>query len=219
MHFVARANARIAKRWSTDRTEAFSDGVFAIAITLLVLDLHVPDSELSNLWAGIAEQWPSYLAFVTSFATIAGIWLVHHRLFANMDFINSSVIRINLLLLLGITFLPFPTRLMAQALSNEDAERAAVLFYGATLLANSLVLTALWRAVAKDDSLLVVSRDGEQAEDLNALGRAIVPGVGLYVIATGIALVDPAVGVWGYLLIALVLVVRVHDRTQPRAGS
>ncbi|MBV9322392.1 MAG: DUF1211 domain-containing protein [Chloroflexi bacterium] len=208
----------MTKHWSTDRTEAFSDGVFAIAITLLVLDLHVPDDELTNLWAGIAAQWPSYLAFVTSFATIAGIWLVHHRLFAHMDFINSTVIRINLLLLLDVTFLPFPTRLMAQALNNEDAERAAVLFYGATLLASSLALAAVWRAVAGDHSL-VASGGQDEGGELKVIGRAIVPGIGLYVLATGVALVDPAVGVWAYFFIALLLIVRVHNADGPAASS
>src|SRR5215471_434976 len=174
------------RHWFSNRTEALSDGVFAIAITLLVLDLHVPDAELRNFWAGIAAQWPAYLAYVTSFATIAGIWLVHHGLFEYVDYVNSRVIRLNLLLLLGITFLPFPTRLMAQALSNEDAERGAVLFYGATLLANSLVLTALWRAVARDASLLA-SDSGHEATEFKAIGRALVPGIGLYVLATAVA--------------------------------
>jgi uncharacterized membrane protein len=192
---MSNPSATMRRHWSSNRTEALSDGVFAIAITLLVLDLYVPDAALSNLWAAIAAQWPAYLAFVTSFATIAGIWLVHHGLFENVDFVNSGVIRINLLLLLGITSLPFPTRLMAQALSNEDAERAAVLFYGATLLVNSLVLTGLWRAVASDASL-VAGEGGHEVQEFKAIGRALVPGIGLYVVATGIALVAPTVGVW-----------------------
>jgi uncharacterized membrane protein len=211
---VASGTRRIAKHWSSDRTEALSDGVFAIAITLLVLDLHVPDTEMANLWAGIAAQWPAYLAFVTSFATIAGIWLVHHGLFEHLDSINSRVIRVNLLLLLGVTFLPFPTRLMAQALVNEDAERAAVLFYGATLLVNSLVLTGLWRAVLGDRSLIASGGESE-AEELRMIGRAIVPGIGLYILATGIAFVAPTVSVWSYLVIAVVLVMRVHYRNEP----
>ena len=65
-------------RWGTGRIEAFSDGVFAIAITLLILEIGVPESEFSNLWRGIAHQWPSYLAYATSFITIGGLWMVHH---------------------------------------------------------------------------------------------------------------------------------------------
>jgi uncharacterized membrane protein len=215
---MAERASRTGKHWVPSRTEAFSDGVFAIAITLLVLDLHVPDSSLTKVWAGIGEQWPSYLAYVTSFATIAGIWLAHHSMFQNLDFINSRVIRINLLLLLGVTFLPFPTRLMAQALGNEDAERAAVLFYGGTLLVISLVLAALWYALESDESLHA-SRGGETRQEFKAIGRAIVPGIALYLVATAVAFVAPTLGVWGYLLVSLVLVLRVHQRREPISSS
>ncbi len=109
-------------RWSTSRTEAFSDGVLAIAITLLVLELSVPEEDFDNLWLGIAEQWPSYLGYATS-------------------------------------FLPFPTRLVAEAINDPDAERAAVVFYGAVLLVISLVVGAMWRVVARDPSLLEAEVD------------------------------------------------------------
>jgi uncharacterized membrane protein len=83
-------------RWDTGRTEAFSDGVFAIAITLLILEVSVPHSEFGNLWRGIAHQWPSYLAYATSFITIGAIWLVHHGIFRRLQYANSWVMRINL---------------------------------------------------------------------------------------------------------------------------
>jgi uncharacterized membrane protein len=102
---------------------------------------------------------------------------------------------------------------MAQALGNEEAERAAVLFYGATLLAISLVLGALWRGIVSDKSLIAAS-DADKMEDFKALGGAIIPGIVLYVVATAIAFVAPTLGVWGYLLIALVLLVRVHPRKE-----
>ena len=69
------------QRWETGRVEAFSDGVFAIAITLLVLDLQMPEDAYGDLWKGFADQWPSYLAYVTSFLAIGAVWLEHHRLF------------------------------------------------------------------------------------------------------------------------------------------
>ena len=81
-------------------------------------------------------------------------------------------------------------------------------------MANSLVLTGLWRAVASDASL-VAGEGGHEVQEFKAIGRALVPGIGLYVVATGIALVAPTVGVWSYLLIALVLVVRVYYRNEP----
>ena len=70
--------------WSTNRLEAFSDGVFAIAITLLILEVSVPESDFDDLWRGIADQWPSYLAYVTSFITIGWIWMVHHGIFRRL---------------------------------------------------------------------------------------------------------------------------------------
>ena len=132
-------------RWSTARTEAFSDGVFAIAITLLVLDITVPASDFDDLWRGIADQWPSYLGYVTSFMAIGGMWLSHHGMFRRLRYADGSVVRINLVLLMAVGFLPFPTRLAAEAIGNDDAERVAVIFYGAALLVISILFRVLWR--------------------------------------------------------------------------
>ena len=79
-------------RWETTRTEAFSDGVFSIASTLLVLEVAVPESDLHDLWSGIGHQWPSYLAYATSFVTIGGIWLAHHSIFRRLRYANTGVI-------------------------------------------------------------------------------------------------------------------------------
>jgi uncharacterized membrane protein len=89
-------------RWAGGRTEAFSDGVFAIAVTLLVLDLHVPESDLNDLWHGIVHQWPNYLAYATSFITIGGIWLAHHAIFRRLRYVNTQVMRLNLFLLMTV---------------------------------------------------------------------------------------------------------------------
>ena len=131
-------------RWGTGRTEAFSDGVFAIAITLLILEISVPETAFDNLWRGIADQWPSYLAYATSFITIGGIWLAHHGIFRRLQYANSWLMLINLLLLMAVSFLPFPTKLLAEAIHDTDAERAAVIFYGGTLLVISALISALW---------------------------------------------------------------------------
>jgi TMEM175 potassium channel family protein len=135
--------AGVGNRWETGRIEAFSDGVFAIAITLLVLDIRVPVSELDNLWRGIVHEWPAYLGYATSFLTIGGIWLAHHGIFRRLLYANDPVMRINLLLLMAVSFLPYPTRLVADTIRNEDAERAAVIFYGLSLLAISALFGAL----------------------------------------------------------------------------
>jgi uncharacterized membrane protein len=88
----------------------------------------VPASDFDGLWQGIADQWPSYLAYVTSFTAIGGMWLAHHDIFRRLRYVDDAVTRANLLLLMVVAFLPFPTGLAAESLGNIDAERAAVLY-------------------------------------------------------------------------------------------
>ena len=140
-------------RWGTNRIEAFSDGVFAIAITLLVLDLNVPETS-DDLLQGILDAWPSYLAYGTSFLTIGGIWLAHHALFARLRQVSASLLRANLLLLMAVAFVPYPTRLVAESIHNESAERTAVVFYGLTLLVVAIIAAVMWRFVAFSPDLL-----------------------------------------------------------------
>lgn len=110
------------RRLSTRRLEAFSDGVFAIAITLLVLDITVPAGSEDDLLAAVVNQWPSYLAYVVSFATIGVAWLEHNAITDYMDYADAMVVRVNLSLLLLVSFLPFPTRLIAKYFGERDAE-------------------------------------------------------------------------------------------------
>jgi uncharacterized membrane protein len=208
-----RTSRGVNGRWNTGRTEAFSDGVFAIAITLLVLDIRVPGSAFRDLWAGIGEQWPAYLAYVTSFSTIGFVWLAHHAMFGRVRAVESTVMRINLLLLLVVSFLPFPTRLMAEAIHDKNAERAAVVFYGVTLLAISLAVGAMWRAVAARPQLLREDVDEADVEDLL---RATAPNIGFYVIATLVAVAFPYLAAFGYLIIAVSLVLRARGDVAPQ---
>ena len=209
----------VGNRWDTGRTEAFSDGVFAIAITLLVLDISVPESEFNHLWRGIAHQWPSYLGYATSFVTIGGIWLAHHGIFRRLRYANRRVMNVNLALLMAVAFLPFPTRLLAEAIRDASAERAAVIFYGASLLVISLLISALWGAVASDRSLL---KPEVSEKEVNAIARATTPNLGFYVVFIVLAFLAPKVAAFGYLLIAIIAVLRAHgDRapTPTTAGS
>jgi uncharacterized membrane protein len=202
-------------QWGTARTEAFSDGVIAIAITLLVLDIRVPPSDFSDLWRGILDQWPAYLGYATSFLTIDGIWLAHHGVFGRLEYVTKPLMRINLVLLMAIAFLPFPTRLMAEAIDSDDAERAAVVFYGASLFVISLLLFALWATVARDPSLL---RSEVSESELRALVRSATPSLGFYVVLAVVAILFPVVAVFGYLGIAIMLVLAARgDRRLARA--
>ncbi len=200
-------------RWSTGRTEAFSDGVFAIAITLLILEVAVPEAAFDNLWRGIAHQWPSYLAYATSFITIGGIWMAHHALFRRLQYANQQVMVINLALLMAVAFLPFPTRLMAEAIHDNSAERAAAIFYGASLLVIQLLLGALWGSIARDRGLL---RPEVGEKEVNAILVATSPNLGFYVGVIVLAIFAPKAAAFGYLLIAIVALVRARgDHTPP----
>jgi uncharacterized membrane protein len=106
---------------ATGRLEAFSDGVFAIAITLLVLDLAVPAVSDDDLLRSLADQWPSYVAYVASFSTIGAVWLAHSVITEYLDLADATLIRLNLLLLLAVSFLPFPTRLLAEYVGHDRA--------------------------------------------------------------------------------------------------
>jgi TMEM175 potassium channel family protein len=199
--------SRVGARWETGRTEAFSDGVFAIAITLLVLEINVPEAAFDNLWKGIVDEWPAYLGYATSFMTIGGIWLAHHAVFRRLRYANSRIMRINLLLLMAVAFLPYPTRLVAEAIHDQSAERVAVIFYGLTLLAISLLFGALWGTVTLDRELL---KPEVSDEEVNRILLATTPGIGFYAGATAIAIVAPRVAAIGYLVIAVVGVWRAQ---------
>jgi TMEM175 potassium channel family protein len=193
----------VTDTFDTGRLEAFSDGVFAIAITLLVLEITVPASAFDDLWRGIVHEWPSYLAYATSFWTIGGLWFIHHGIFRRLDLANIGMLRLNLLLLMVVSFLPFPTKLMAEALREPEAETTAVLFYGATLLVITAVVAALGRYAARRPALLAEGVAG--ADMLAAIARA-EPSLGFYGIVLVLALLAPQVAAFGFLVIAVLAV-------------
>jgi uncharacterized membrane protein len=197
----------VGDRWDTGRTEAFSDGVFAIAITLLVLEIGIPASEFDDLWSAILHEWPAYLGYATSFLTIGGLWLAHHGIFRRLRYANNAVMRINLLLLMAVAFLPFPTRLVAEAIRDRNAERAAAIFYGLCLLAIAVLFSALWAAVARDRRLL---KPEVTDEEVNSILIASSPSIGFYAGAIALAIVAPRAAAIGYLLIAVLSVLRVR---------
>lgn len=139
----------------TARIEAFSDGVFAIAVTLLVLNLQVPHNMRADreLLRALLSQWPSYLAYVTSFATISIMWLNHHRLFTVIRRTDTTLLLINGLLLLGVTFVPFPTAVVAEYIPRAGAHIAAAVFSG-TYTVLAIFFNLLWRYAAHKNRLL-----------------------------------------------------------------
>jgi uncharacterized membrane protein len=125
---------------STARLEAFSDGVMAIAITLLVLDLGVPaPGSGESLGHELADQWPNYAAYLTSFLTIGIIWINHHAMIRRLREVDHTILTLNLFLLLTISVLPFTTALMAEYLEQSEGQHLAAAIYGGSLLLMSAV--------------------------------------------------------------------------------
>ncbi len=185
----------------TDRLAAFSDGVFSIAATLLVLDIavHPPGTPLEQ----VLHAWPAYLAYAVSFLTIGAAWLVHTALTDRLTRSDPIFLQINLLVLLAVAFLPFPTRLVADALHDVGAERVAVTIYGLTLLAIRTLGSAL-DAYARREHLYSPQGDGDE---IRSPRRKLLPVVIGYVIAILIGLVLPGVAVALYFGIAVYLIV------------
>ena len=188
-------------QWSTSRVEAFSDGVMAIAITLLVLEIGVDPDALADPWRALADEWPSYLAYVTSFLTVGSVWLAHHSLFSRLRAVDATLMRLNIALLMLVAFLPFPTQLMADALSqSEVAERMAVVVYGALALAIELLLAAMSAHVRKEPELASAPEPPVRA----AARRRGCVSVVLYPLGIVLAvLAFPGLAVFAYLVVAV----------------
>jgi uncharacterized membrane protein len=128
----------------TTRIEAFSDGMFAIAITLLILEIKVPSPDQGQLAKALLRQWPSYLAFFLSFAFIGIMWMNHHRMFTHIRRSDDTLLVLNLLLLLGVTSVPFPTAVLAAHLGTAG-QRTAALLYNGVFVVIAIFFNVLWR--------------------------------------------------------------------------
>jgi len=188
----------------TARVEAFSDGVFAIAITLLVLDLKVPTDTFTGdhaLLKALASErfWPNYLAFFLSFVSILVMWVNHHRIFTLVRTVDDAFLYWNGLLLLFVTFVPFPTSLLA-AQFRGNAARGAAAMYAGTALAIALAFTVLWRHAIRDARLLAPNTEAEVRE----LSQQYRFGPVAYLIALGLAYFSAyaSVGLCLFLVVA-----------------
>ncbi len=137
----------------TARIEAFSDGVFAIAITLLILEIRVPSNPAEDLRAQLLRQWPSYVAFLLSFSFIGIMWINHHQLFTHIRHSNNNLLVLNLLLLLGVTVVPFTTALLASNVGHAGAHLALAVYNG-TFVAIAILFNVLWRYASTGNRLL-----------------------------------------------------------------
>jgi uncharacterized membrane protein len=180
--------------------------VFAIAITLLVLEINVDPADFDHLAHALLHEWPAYLAYVTSFLTVGSVWIAHHGLFTRLRFIDPVLLRLNLFLLLAAAFLPFPTGVLAQSFhASGDAERTAVTFYGATALVIELLLRAAIRYAAARPELTTADETGTPvpAPAWERGWRAALAGV-VYGVAILFGIfVFPRAAAAAYLLVAV----------------
>lgn len=182
----------------TTRLETFSDGVFAIAATLLVLELGVHASSGGRLGHELVHIWPSYLAFVTSFLVIGIIWMNHHHTVSLIGRCDRTFLFLNLLLLLTVAFLPFPTKLVAQYLQG-DGERPAAFLYAGTLVLMAILHQVWWRYARGGRRLIA---DHVSDAELRAVDRAYAPGVPMYGFVFVVAFFSPLASVALTLAIA-----------------
>ena len=188
------------------RMEAFSDGVFGFAATLLVADLALGHG--SSALQRVLSAWPAYVAYIISFLTIGAAWLAHTALTDRLALADPLLMRLNLLLLLAVVFLPFPTKLIAEYLQHTSGERVYVTLYGLTLLAIRVLGSAL-DAYARHEHLYSPHEDGEEPQD--APPKKLLPVVIGYVIAILIGLAAPQAAVALYFGLAVYLIVPFRE--------
>jgi len=173
----------------TGRMEAFSDGVFAIAATLLVLEFSVGSGR--DVGSELLHIWPAYLAYVTSFATIGIIWMNHHHTVSLMSRADRTMLFVNNLLLLIVAFLPFPTKLVAEHL-RHGGEQASTVAYAATFVAMATMHQLWWQYARRGRRLIA---DGVSDAALRAVDRAYAPGIAMYGIVLVLAFFSPLAAV------------------------
>jgi uncharacterized membrane protein len=198
-----------------NRTEAFSDGVLAIAITLLVLDLRVParDALHGSLAAALADQWPAYAAYVTSFLVIGIIWVNHHAVFELIRAVDRVTLFLNLLLLMTVAAIPFTTALLSEYLvAGGGTARTAALVYSGVMLAMSFAFAALYTYVARHPRQLAEGVD--PAVVRASIVRFSAVGILVYVATLVVALFSAPLCLVAHFLIAL-----YYCFQQTRAGG
>jgi uncharacterized membrane protein len=169
-----------------NRVEAFSDGVFAIAITLLVLTVAQPHN-YGNLAHELGTQWPSLAAYIISFAVIGIMWINHHSVFMHLEHVDRGLLYLNLLLLMTIAFLPYPTGVLGQALAKGQGTQTAAVVYGVVMALNAYAWGGLWLYASRHRRLLRPDfPEGERARATLLFNF----GVLVYTLAVGMAFIN-----------------------------
>jgi uncharacterized membrane protein len=180
---------------TTTRAESFSDGVLAIAITLLVLQLGIGHGG-GTLAHRLSQQWPLFLSYFVSFVNIGTVWLNHHKVVSRLSHVDHTFLVLNLLLLMVVSLLPFPTRVIGEelAVGTHADQRTAALLYAGTFFAASIVFLALWRWAANGRRLIKPDVP-EQLNRVRTLRFALA--IPLFAIPCGLALLNPVAALVG----------------------
>jgi uncharacterized membrane protein len=189
----------------TARIEALSDGVFAIAITLLIIEIGVPHVEANEgLGSALRDLWPSYFGFALSFMTIGVMWANHHGMFKDIERADHTLIVLNLLLLLCISFVPFPTAVLAEYMKDSDHALAATLTYGLTFVITAIVFNAIWLYASVNRRLI---DDHVSDARVRSRTRRYVGGAPFYAIGVALAFISTwlAIGLWSALALFFLL--------------
>ena len=171
----------------TGRVEAFSDGVFAIAITLLILAVGVDQARAAgSLSHQLLHLWPAYIAYVVSFVTVGIMWINHHQLFRHFAGVDRILLLLNTFLLMLVAFTPFSTRVVAEFAHTDSDRRAAALLYGINFTFTAILFFAVWVY----GSRRLLRRDADMRE-VSGITRSYLPGTPLYGTATLLAFATP----------------------------
>ena len=168
----------------------FSDAVFAIAVTLLVLEIRAP-TDYTRLLHGLAALWPSYLAYALTFLFIGQVWVNHHVMFDHVRAANRGILLLNTLLLMVVAFLPFTTSVLAGALRSGHGLRTAAVFYGIAFDATPLTFNAVWQYACHRRLL----KDGIEPASATAIGRRFELALAWLTISALLGLLNPYLGI------------------------
>jgi uncharacterized membrane protein len=182
----------------TGRLETFADGVFAIAATLLIIDVSV-DSQGRELGSALLHAWPDYAAYAVSFLTIGIMWVNHHTCFRQIAAVDRTFLFLNLALLMCIAFVPFPTRIVAEHI-RDDGGRAAALLYGTTMTLTAICFGLMWFYAASGRRLISPAAD---QRTVSGLSRSYLPGAPIYATSTLVAFWSSTVAVLLFAAIAV----------------
>src|SRR5256886_3509893 len=196
-------SSEITDERGAGRLEAFSDGVLAVAITLLVLEIHVPEPGKATLLDALGQQWASYLGYVTSFLIIGIVWANHHLIVKYIKRADHFLLLINTLFLMCIAFVPFGTSLLTTYMKmgqTSDIHIAGVTYSGVLLLC-AITFSAIWLYASRKHRLL---RQDIDPQVVQRITRGYLIGSPLYFLSLIFSLIDVRVSLALYILVALV---------------